>query len=147
MASWKVWQEVPAAIGAGFSEVIRRLDEHAWAHRQVRPVEVAPPFVAVVLFAEIPAGDVAGVTGGARRVTLGASGYVRESQQTFEIHPNWPMRDGQVLVFADWQQIEVTGIFVGADALAFPSPQIGEFKFCELGKIVRVLCRRREEAK
>jgi hypothetical protein len=107
-------------------------------------VEVMPPFVAVVLLAEIPSGDVAGVTGGARRVTLGASGFVREYRQMFEMHPNWPMRDGQVLVFADWQQIEVEGIFIGTDVLAFPSPHIGEFKYCELGKVVRVICRRRE---
>lgn len=137
MPGWSVWQQVPAAIGAGFSEVLRRID--AIAAR--RPVEITSPFVAVLVMAEIPSDDVAG----ARRVTLSASGYVREFRQTFDIHPNWPMRDGMVLVFADWQQIEVEGIFIGVDVLAFPSPHMGEFKICELGKVLRVVCRRREE--
>ncbi len=127
MTSWKVWQEVPAAIGAGFSEVIRRLDEQ----RNCRRVEVTPPFVGVVVFGE-------------GKAICSASGYVRLHRHTFDIDPMVKIRDGQIVVFADWQQLEVEGIFCGIDVLAYPSPCIARFDECTPGKKLRVNVRRRE---
>jgi len=127
VASWKIWQEVPAAIGAGFSEVLRRLDEQ----RSVLRVELTPPFVGVVVFGE-------------GKAICAASGYVREYRQSFDIDPMVEILNGQVVVFADWQQLEIEGIFCGVDVLAYPSPCIGRFARCEPGRKLRVNVRRRE---
>lgn len=131
MASWKVWQEVPAAIGAGFSSVHRRLDELEHARRVV---EVTPPFVGVVVFGE-------------GKAICAASGYVRDYRQSFEIDPMVEILNGQVVVFADWQQLEIEGIFCGVDVLVYPSPCIGRFERCVPGQKLRVNVRRREGTK
>jgi hypothetical protein len=132
MASWKVWQEVPAAIGAGFSEVLRQIAFVRERLETQRKVEVAPPFVAVLVIAE-PKG-----------ASFSMSGYLKQFRETFQQTVNVPIERATIIVVADWQQVEVEGIFRGTDVVNYPAGPFGEMGACEPGRVVRVICRRRE---
>ncbi len=135
--NFRIWREVPLAIGAGFSAVMARLDDLAI---KFVPKPEPGPFVAVLIEAERP-----GIDGKAVPTSFGLNGRLTRESLDLREQAMVPLRNGRVIVFCDLEKVDVHGVFIGNNFMhcAVGSCPIAYFETCELGHVISVQVRRR----